>query len=126
MKRRIVSLLAATVLALSMTACGNGLPDYTTQDAYDLGIEAYECMEDFCNGSMNENTLEEKLSDIYADLEDIESDHEKNDESSDYINDGSIALSVNLALSELRVMDEGETYGIENARDELAEKLELN
>lgn len=42
------------------------------------------------------------------------------------INDGSIALSVNLALSELRVMDEGETYGIENARDELAEKLELN
>ena len=98
MKRRIVSLLAATVLALSMTACGNGLPDYTTQDAYDLGIEAYECMEDFCNGSMNENTLEEKLSDIYADLEDIESDHEKN-ESSDYINDGSIALSVNLALS---------------------------
>ena len=108
-----------------MTACGNGLPDYTTQDAYDLGVEAYEYMEDFCNGSMNENTLEEKLSDIYADLKDIESDHEKNDESSDYINDGSIALSVNLALSELRVMDEGETYGIEDVRDELAEKLEL-
>lgn len=125
MKKRIVSLLTTAALALSMTACGNSLPEYTTQEAYDLGIEAYECMEDFCNGSMNEDTLEEKLSDIYADLEDIESDHEKNNEDSDYLNDGSIALSVNLALAELRVMDEGETYGVEDVRDELAEKLEL-
>ncbi len=125
MKKRVLSLLLLISMSSSLIACGTGLPKYTTQEAYDLGVDAYECMDDFCSGSMNENTLEEKLSDIYADLEEIESDHEKNDDGSDYINDGSIALSVNLALAELRVMDEGETYGIEDAKDKLAENLEL-
>lgn len=121
-KKLCILMLLSTV---SLVACSGGLPKFTTQEAYDLGVEAYECMEDFCNGSMNENTLEEKLTDIYADLEEIEADHEENDSDNDYMNDGSIALKVNLALSELRVMDEGETYGIEDVMDELAETLEL-
>lgn len=123
MKKRLCILMILS--AISLVSCGNGLPKFTTQEAYDLGVEAYEYMEDFCSSSMNETTLEEKLTNIYSDLEDIESAHEKNDESSDYINDGSITLSVNLALAELRVMDEGETYGVEDVKDELAEKLEL-
>lgn len=126
MRKRIVAILMICILSAGLCACGDSLPDFTTQEAYDLGVEAYECMEDFCNGSMNADTLEEELSRIYDDLEKIEEDHEKNDTSLDYITDGSIALDVNLALAKLKTMDEGETYGVEEVMEDLVETLELD
>ena len=126
MKKRIVAIVMICIISAGLWACGDGLPDFTTQEAYDLGVEAYECMEDFCNGSMNSDTLEEELSRIYGDLEKIEEEHEKNDTNLDYITDGSIALDVNLALATLKTMDEGETYGVEDVMEDLAETLELD
>ena len=125
MKKKLIAILISGVLALSLTACGNGLPDYTTQEAYDLGVEAYEDMNDFCDGSMNADTLEEELTDIYDKLEAINDKHDKNDESEDYMNDDSIALRVNSALASLRVMDDDETYAVKKDRDNLADVLEI-
>lgn len=125
MKKKLIAILISGVLALSLTACSNGLPDYTTQEAYDLGVKAYEDMNDFCDGSMNADTLEEELTDINDKLEAINDKHDKNDESEDYMNDDSIALRVSSALASLRVMDDDETYAVKKDRDSLADVLEI-
>lgn len=123
--KKLLSIFLSLLLTVMLTACGNSLPKWTSQEAYDIGLEAYETMDAFCNGSMNRETCEEKLSEYSEELDSINTVHEWAETSSDYMNDGSIALTVSSAIIGLSLMDDDETYKIEEAKNRLAELLEL-
>lgn len=125
MKKKLLTTIIAVTMSLLITACSSSLPKYTSQEAYDIGKEAYDAMDAFCSGSMNRDTCIDKLEDFEEQLREINANHEKDGNSDDYLNDDSICLDVGLALSGFRLMDLDESYEIEDAKNKLASDLEI-
>ena len=119
MKKKIKACILCICLMMALAGCSS-LPEDTSQEMYDIGVEAMEILDDYIDGKMAMSTCESKLADLEEEGERL---MEQNGDQ--YPNDDNILFYISDARfnsSDLFSVD-GETYAHEEDRDKLKKFL---
>lgn len=68
MRKRLITLLIITLLAASITACGNKIPDGMSQETYDVGVTALEIMDKYNSADIDADEADSRLDTLYSKL----------------------------------------------------------
>ena len=112
MKKKICVFLIVTMSIL--TGCSNEPPEGTSQEMYNIGLEALEILDDYIDGKMSVDTCDRKIDDLYEESEKI-----LEQTGSDYPNDEIIhedLLMISISNTSAIYVGEHETYSHEDHR----------
>lgn len=128
MLKKIATLLLVALI-ISMTGCGNSIPENLTEETYNLGKQALKVMDKYLAGKTDIMTANDELRSIAdalnAERDILEAKSDAGDiQSTVYsFNNGSVYFDISsFAMGILG----DKNYDCQEARDSLADRLELN
>lgn len=80
MRKRLITLLIITLLAASITACGNKIPDGMSQETYDVGVTALEIMDKYNSADIDADEAYSRLDTLYSKLNSLKLNDEPESE----------------------------------------------
>ena len=80
MRKRLITLLIVTLLAASITACENKIPDGMSQETYDVGVTALEIMDKYNSADIDADEADSRLDTLYSKLNSLDLNDEPESE----------------------------------------------
>ena len=114
MKRIIAIIIAATLICLSLVACGK--PSDVSQEMYDIGIAALQVADDYMAYKIDGTTANDKIATLYDDANTI---YERNKETEYHRGDYKVSSSIQFLKWEisLSTLSNGVPGDIKEDRD---------